>query len=180
MILGISEIQKLIKSHNLLSNLSKRESENPEGCVIDLRLEKLFDLKGKGFIGLEERKTPDVAEVASYNKNKKAEFTFKPNSYYLTKTIEEVNLPDNIAALFKPRSTLFRSGLILRTGFANPGYSGPLYFGLFNASNCDFTIELGSRYCSVFFVEVKGSIKNPYRGQWQGGRDAATKLEKQI
>ncbi|MBN2015878.1 2'-deoxycytidine 5'-triphosphate deaminase [Candidatus Dojkabacteria bacterium] len=180
MILGISEIQKLIKEKKIIQNLSKREIEEPEGTVIDLRLDKLFRLEGSGFIGIDERKTPETIEVASFNEDETQIFKIKPQEYYLTKTVEEVNLPDNIAALFKPRSTLFRSGLILRTGFANPGYSGPLYFGLFNASQCDFQIEMGARYCSVYFMEVKGSIKNTYRGQWQGGRDSASDLEKQI
>lgn len=180
MVLGISEIQKLIEKNDLITNLSEREINNPEGTVIDLRLDKVFALKGKGFIGIEERKTPKTEELAGFNEENPSTFTFKPRDYFMTKTIEEVNLPKNICAVFKPRTTLFRSGLILRTGFANPGYSGPLYFGLYNAGSCDFEIELGARYCSIYFHEVKGDIKNKYRGQWQGGRDSAAKLEKQI
>jgi deoxycytidine triphosphate deaminase len=180
MILGISEIQKLIKKKNLITKLCKREQNEPEGCVLDLRLDKLFILKGRGFIGIDERKTPRTIEVASYKKGGNMKYTIKPGEYYLTKTIEVLRLPENIAALFKPRTTLFRSGLILRTGFANPGYNGPLYFGLLNASKCKFEIEMGARYCSVYFMEVNGKIKNTYKGQWQGGRDAAVKLEKQI
>jgi deoxycytidine triphosphate deaminase len=180
MILGISEIQKLIKSDKLITNLSDREKFDPEGTVIDLRLDKLFTLEGEGYIGVEERKTPDTVEIAPQEDENQKLFVLPAQKYFLTKTMEEVNLPDNIAALFKPRSTLFRSGLILRTGFANPGYHGPLYFGLFNASKNNFKIEKGSRYCSVYFMEVKGEIKNSYRGQWQGGRASTTKLEKQI
>ncbi len=180
MILGISEIQKLIKSKNLITNLSEREKETPEGTVIDMRLEKLFKLKGEGFLGIEHRKTPDVKEVATFEKGKRTEYVIKPGEYYMTKTIEEVNLPDNVAALFKPRSTLFRSGILLRTGFANPGYQGPLYFGLFNASNVNFRVEMGARYCCVYFMEVKGKIQIPYRGQWQGGRDTTKKKERQV
>ncbi len=166
MVLGISEIKKLIRTENLITKLSKREKFEPEGCIIDLRLDRLFKLKGEGYIGIKDRKTPDTEEVAFFKKNNLEKFIIRPKEYYLTKTVEEVNLPKNIAALFKPRSTLFRSGLILRTGFANPGYKGPLFFGLYNASDCNFTIELGARYCSIFFIEVKGKIKNLYRGQW--------------
>ena len=77
MILGHSELKKLIKSHNLITGLSKRDKENPEGCVFDLQLEKLFKLKGEAFIGLTERETPDVEEVASYNPKKKSSFKIK-------------------------------------------------------------------------------------------------------
>ena len=147
MILGHSEIRKLLKSHKLISGLSERDLNNPEGCVFDLQLDRLYKLKGGGFIGINERETPDVVEIARYNPKKKSKQTIKPGEYYLTKTVEEVNLPENISALFKPRSTTFRCGLIIRTGFANPGYCGPLYFGLYNAGGVPVEIEPGADPC---------------------------------
>jgi len=180
MILGHSELKKLLKAHNLVTNLSERELNDPEGCVFDLRLEKVFSLKGKAFLGIEERETPNLIEEASYNPKKKASFIFKPGKYYLTKTIEEVNLPENIAAVFKPRSTTFRSGLNVRTGFANPGYHGPLYFSMINEGMIAVKVEMGARYVSVYFHEVKGKAVHTYRGQWQGGRGSTKGREKQI
>ncbi len=98
----------------------------------------------------------------------------------MVKTREKINLPENIAALFKPRSTLFRSGLVLRTGIANPGYRGPLYFGLKNEGPIPVKVEMGARFASVMFFEVRGKPANTYRGQWQGGRDTTKGREKQI
>ena len=180
MILGHSELRKLIRSHQLITGLSKRDMENPEGCVFDLQLDKVFELKGKAFIGITERETPNTIEVASYNQKKRSSFTFKPGKYYLVKTIEEVNLPDNLANLFVPRSTLFRSGLILLTGMTDPGFHGPLYFGLYNAGPIPVEIELGARIASVIFFQIKGKAANTYRGQWKGGRDTTKGREKQI
>ena len=71
MILGHSELKKLIKKYNLVTNLSERELKDPEGCVFDLRLEKVFTLRGKAFLGIDERETPDLFEKASYNPKKK-------------------------------------------------------------------------------------------------------------
>ena len=99
MILGHSEFKKLLKKQKLVANLAERELKDPEGCVFDLRIEKVYSLKGKAFLGIEERETPDLVEEASYNPKKKTTFIFKPGKYYLTKTVEEVNLPDNIAAV---------------------------------------------------------------------------------
>ena len=180
MILGHSELKKLIKSHKLVTNLSERELKDPEGCVFDLRLEKVYSLKGKGFLGIDERETPDLNEEASFNPKKKSSFIFKPGKYYMTKTVEEVNLPKNIAAVFKPRTTTYRSGLVLRTGIANPGYCGPLYFAAKNEGPNPFEIELGARYIQVYFHEVKGKAVHTYRGQWQGGRSTTKGREKQI
>jgi deoxycytidine triphosphate deaminase len=177
MILGHT---KLIKSHKLITGLSKRDLESPEGCVFDLQLDKIFTLSGKTFLGIDERETADLVEVARYDPNKRSSFIFKPGTYYVVKTVEEVNLPENIAALFQPRSTLFRSGLVLRTGIANPGYHGQLFFGLHNAGNINVEIELGARFAQVLFHQVKGTAVNTYRGQWQGGRASTKGREKQI
>jgi deoxycytidine triphosphate deaminase len=180
MILGHSELHKLIETKKLIKGLSKRDQENPEGCVFDLQLDKVFELKGKTFLGIDERELANVKEVASYNPKKKSSFVFVPQKYYLVKTIEEVNLPDGLANLFVPRSTLFRSGLILLTGMTDPGFHGPLYFGLYNAGPVQVKIELGARIASVIFFEVKGKAVNTYRGQWKGGRDTTKGKEKQI
>lgn len=180
MILGISEIQKLIKSNNLISNLSKREIENPEGTVIDLRLDKLFKLEGKGFLGIEERETPEAKEVCGYEEGKTNSHVIKPGEYYLTRSMEEVNLPENIGSFFFTRTTLFRSGIAFFSGNVDPGYHGFITSAIYNAGGCDFEIEMGARFCSICFYDIKGSIKSLYRGQWQGGRESATKREKQV
>jgi deoxycytidine triphosphate deaminase len=180
MILGHSELKKLIKKNNLITGLSERDLKDPEGCVFDLQLDQVLTLHGKTFLGIDERELADVKVVAQFDQKEKSSFIFKPGTYHLVKTHEEVNLPENICALFVPRSTTFRSGLVLRTGLANPGYHGPLYFGLQNAGPIEVEIEMGARFASVYFVEVKGKAVNTYRGQWQGGRATTRGKEKQI
>jgi dUTP pyrophosphatase len=180
MILGHSELKKLIKKCNLVTNLSEKELKNPVGCIFDLRLEKIYSLKGKAYLGINERETPDLIEEAGFNPKKKTVFTFRPGKYYLTRTIEKVNLPENIAAVFKPRSTTFRSGLVIRTGIADPGYHGVLYFGVINLGSIPVKVELGARYVSVYFYKIRGKAINAYKGRWQGGRGSTKGREKQI
>ncbi|MCS7091782.1 MAG: 2'-deoxycytidine 5'-triphosphate deaminase [Patescibacteria group bacterium] len=184
MILGHSELKKLIKKRNLISGLSKRDMESPVGCVFDLQLDRVYELDGSLFLGIEERETPDLREVAIFDKNKRSSFLFKPNVYYLVKTIEKVNMPENIAAMVLPRSTLLRSGIMLRTGMIDPGYQGELYFGLINHNTKHAEIELGARFAQIYFVEIKGKAVRTYHGQWQGGRattkSSTTGREKQV
>jgi deoxycytidine triphosphate deaminase len=180
MILGHSELKKLLKSINLVEGLSRRELEDPEGCVFDLRLDKVFQLEGKAFLGIEERQTPETIELASFDPVRNSIFIFKPDQYYLVKTVEKINLPGDIAAIFKPRSTTFRCGLVLRSGIANPGFSGPLFFGIKNEGEIPVEVEMGARFVSVMFLQVKGAPIHEYRGQWQGGRNHTEGREKQI
>ncbi len=179
MILGIDKLHQLVKKNKLVEGLCERELKNPEGAGFDLRLGEIYELKGKGFLGIDERKTPEVKLLAKYDKNKKKSFLFRPGKYYAMKTIEKVNTPANVLILFRPRSTLYRSGIALFTGNASPGYCGELIFGIANLGQCQIKIELGARVAHAMFYEVKGKT-NLYRGQWHDGRVNAKKKEKQV
>lgn len=179
MILGPKELLKMVKKFKLVEGLSERELTNPEGAGFDLRLGEVYRIKGEAFLGETHRQTPEIELVEKYVEGEKRSITLKPGDFYLFKTIESFNTPENITINFKPRTTTFRSGLFLRTGNVAPGYKGPVTFGITNEGPCTVTIEMGARFCHAQFDEVKGG-GSLYRGQWQGGRVSATKREKQV
>lgn len=179
MILGPKKLLQLVKTKKLIENLAKRELTNPEGAGFDLRLGEVYKISGKSFLGVTERHTAKIKLIAKYNPKKRINITIKPGDFYLTKTIESVNLPDDLSASVTPRSTLYRSGLFLRTGNAPPGYCGGLIFGLKNEGSVAVTIEMGARFAHIQFHEVKGK-GHRYRGQWQGGRVTTKRKEKQV
>lgn len=166
--IGTVELLKLVKEKKLVENLCERELNNPEGAGFDLRVGEVFRLKdGDAFLGETERHTPETESVAKYGKDK--EIIVKPGEYFLVKSIEKVNLPFNVSAIFRPRSTLQRCGLILVTAAASPGYSGELTFGLHNVGKNVVKIEMGARVVHALFFETGENVSS-YRGQWQGGR----------
>jgi len=177
MILGVKELLKLVKEKNLVENLSERELKNPEGAGFDIRIGELYEVKGKGFLGVDERETPKIELIAKHGSKERV--VLKPKTYYLMKTIEKMNLPENLLALFTPRSTLYRSGVYIFGGQTAPGYQGELTTGIYNFRDEDFILEMGARVMHIMFFEVKGK-SNLYRGQWQGGRVTTKKKEKQI
>jgi len=179
MILGVEELLKLVKEQKLVENLSERELKNPEGAGFDLRIGELYEIKGQGFLGVEERKTPEIKLVAKYDEKRVKKVILKPNVYYLMKTIEKLNMPDNLLALFTPRSTLFRSGIYIFGGQTAPGYKGELTTGICNFGKENFELDIGSRVLHIMFFEVKGKSSS-YRGQWQGGRVTTKRKEKQV
>jgi len=179
MILGVKELLKLVKEIGLVENLSKRELENPEGAGFDIRIGELYEAKGKGSLGIIERNTPEVRLIAKYDENKPEKVLLKPQTYYLMKTIETVNIPDNLLAIFTPRSTLYRSGIYVFGGQSAPGYKGGLTMGIYNFRDEEFELEMGSRVLHMMFFEVKGE-SSLYRGQWQGGRVTTEGEEEQV
>lgn len=180
MIVGTKKLLELVKKDRLVEGLSERELTNPEGAGFDLRLGEVFELSGKGFLGIDERQTPNAKSVARFEPKKRTSFVFRPHKFYLVKTIEKVTVPENMVGLFRTRGTLFRSGAAIYTGVADPGYSGELNFAMINHSDLDFEVELGARIVFVMFYKVEGGVISKYRGQWQGGRTDARKKEKQV
>ena len=164
-------------ARNFVEGLCKRDSENPEGAGFDLRVGEIFKIKNDGFLGVEERKTPDSFSVAKCGKDK--EYVLKPDDYVLIKTMEKVKLPENVVMFTFPRGTLQRNGVLLLSSKTDPGYEGELVYGLKNLGQCDFRLELGARVAHVIFLEVKGKSSN-YRGQWKGGRVTTEKREVQV
>lgn len=179
MILGPQKLLELVKEIKLVENLSERELTNPEGAGFDLRLSEVYKISGEGFLGETERKTADSELVEKYVEGEKRSVTINPGDFYLVKTIETVNIPEDLTASITPRSTTYRSGLFFRTGNCPPGYSGGLIFGVKNEGPVPVTIEMGARIVHIQFSEVLGK-GNMYRGQWQGGRVSATKKEVQV
>lgn len=182
MILGIRKLHELVKEINLVENLCDRELDNPEGAGFDLRLGEIYELESEGFLGVEERNTPDIKLIAKHNPEKNEQenyFIFEPKKYYLVKTIEKVNLPTTLSGIIFPRTTLFRSGLALFNGIAQPGYKGELTFGLCNLGKSNIKVSFGARIVHITFHEVLGKGRE-YRGQWQGGRVATDGQEIQV
>jgi deoxycytidine triphosphate deaminase len=182
MILGIKKLHELVAEKKLVEDLCEREMKNPEGAGFDLRMGEIYELSGEGFLGVEERQTPESKSVAKYNPEKIDDenfFIFEPGKYYLIKTIEKVNLPVDISGIIFPRTTLFRSGLGLFNGVVQPGYCGELTFGICNLGQSKIKVSFGARVVHITFHEVLGE-GNQYRGQWQGGRVSTAGKEIQV
>lgn len=180
MVLGVDKLLELVKQNKLVEGLCERELNNPEGAGFDLRLGEIFELSGDGFLGIENRDTPDLKKLAEYKNDEKEElFEVEPGKYYLVTTVESVNLPGDIIAFIVSRTTLFRSGIALLNGAVSPGYKGKLTFAICNLGKQKIKIALGARVVHITFHEVLGG-SNLYRGQWQGGRVTTEGEEKQV
>lgn len=174
--LGLDILRKLIREEKLLVGLGKRDRINPEGAGFDLRLGEVYALQGPGYLGIKRRRTSPTKLIASKKRNKT--LIVPPGAYYLVRTIEKLNMPQYLEASISPRTSLFRCGLSLDTAKVDPGYRGQLTFGLHNAGQFEFTLEMGARIAHIIFEEVHGAA-NLYQGQWQGGRVSTKKEETQ-
>lgn len=182
MVISHDEVVKIVQG------LGERDLNNPEGASVDLRLGSVHELAdGKAFIeadgkaGQGRRSGFNTKEICSYKEgsDQQATLTINPGDYYLVKTIETVDTPLDVLADFRPRSTLFRSGLCLLTTVGSPGYKGELIFGLSNLGPHPVDLQLGARICQATFYRLE-SEGVAYRGQNQGGRVTSAGAEQQV
>jgi len=182
MVLSHADIQKIVQG------LSQRELENPEGSAVDLRLGEVHKISGgEAFIeadgpgGQGNRSMFETELVMAFNPESDSQdkLTIQPGDYYLVKTVESIKTPLDVVSDFRPRSTLFRSGLMLITTVGSPGYNGQLVFGLYNAGPLPVTLQMGARICGALFYRTEAE-SIPYRGQNQGGRVTSAGTEQQV
>ena len=172
MLLGFDKLQELVKAQNIIEGLTQEELDKKGGIAFDVRLGEIHEFVGEGFLGIAGRKTPETTLLGKFQEGRSTTVRLKPNKYYLVKTIEKFNCPTDLAFILIPRSTLYRSGLILLSGLGDPGFKGECTFGLVNAHDKPFMIELGTRICNVIFLRVEGKAEG-YDGAYQGGKIGA-------
>lgn len=182
MVVSHKEVVKIVQ------NLGQRDLENPEGATVDLRLGTVYKIAGgKAYIeadtkaGQGRRSGFETEAVCAYKEDSDSQdtLTIQPGEYYLVKTIETVDIPLDIMADFRTRSTLFRAGLSLLTTVGSPGYKGELIFGLANLGPEPVDLQMGARICQAAFIRLE-SEGVAYRGQNQGGRVTAAGAEQQV
>ena len=177
-VLGISEVVRRIKEEDLITGLAGRDLSNPEGTGIDLRIGAAHTIsKGGAYIeadgeaGNGKRKGVETEEmcVLKEGMTEQDELIVKPGEYYLVQTAETIKTPADLMPVVFPRTSLFRSGLLLIASKTDPGYEGPLTFGLVNHSKFEVRLQMGARICNIVFMKIEGDTIM-YRGQHQGGR----------
>src|SRR5579862_1819020 len=187
-VLGIDEVLRRVREEGLITNLGKRELENPEGVGVDLRLGQVHVItEGGAFIeadgaaGLGKRKGVQTKLRAEWQpgSDSQAFVSIEPAHYYMVQTVESVKTPLDLMPMVYTRGTLFRVGLLLLASKTDPGYEGMLAFGLKNLSDFPVQLQLGVRIANIVFYQIEGR-GTAYRGQHMGGRVAIHEEEQQV
>lgn len=92
-----------------------------------------------------------------------------PGRAYLGHTLDEVALPDHLAAMMTGRSSVGRAGVIVHktAGWVDPGFSGQLTLEIYNFGGEPVEFEVGDRVAQLVFVHTDRDTSG-YDGQYQG------------
>ncbi|MCP1662971.1 MAG: dCTP deaminase [Methanocalculus sp. MSAO_Arc1] len=84
----------------------------------------------------------------------------------LVPTLEWVELPSDIAATLRTRSSFGRRGILLGAGYVDPGFRGQLTLCCTNMGTDDILVAEGDRIVQMIFHAVDGGDE-VYTGRYQ-------------
>jgi dCTP deaminase len=107
-------------------------------------------------------------------------FVIHPGEFCLGRTLEWVELPDDIVARIEGKSSLGRLGLIVHAtaGFCDPGWQGTLTLELNNLTRVPIILHPGLPIAQLSFMTLDRPARRPYGSAGLGshyqGQRAAT------
>jgi dCTP deaminase len=108
------------------------------------------------------------------------QFVIHPGEFVLGRTLEWVELPDDIVARIEGKSSLGRLGLIVHAtaGFCDPGWKGTLTLELNNLTRVPIILHPGLLIAQLSFMTLDAPALRPYGSKALGshyqGQVAAT------
>jgi dUTP pyrophosphatase len=165
-VLSSEDILKLLKTSPPLVDgiLDNRQQIQPNGIDLTMKEIALFASPGKIGTENESRILSDTAPLVFDDLNI---VDLLPGCYLVTCN-EVVNLPNNIMALARPRSSLLRCGVSIHTAVWDAGYSGRSQSLLVVYNPQGFKIRKNSRFLQLVFFCLNGEVTEGYKGIFQG------------
>jgi len=160
MLLSGKTIKELIDGKKLV--IRPFDAKQIQPASVDLRLAgEMLLLKGKAI---------DFGKEQEYEKIKGGEVVLPPKTHVLVRTVEYVELPNDVGGMTKLRSSLSRIGVVFNNaGWVDPGFKGTLTLSVFNSNNCPVKIRKGTRFVQLILMRLDNE-SDGYAGKYSGQR----------
>lgn len=164
MILGKETIGNLVKNGLVENMVDANIQIQPDG--IDLTIGDILIPWDKGVIDF-DNSNRHVSGLHRLPPSEDNIYHLARGNAYVVRIRERVNLPKNVVALIKSRSSLIRSCAYVEGAVWDPGYSGsgPIILHVINPYGLDLTTN--ARICQMIFFEVDKDTDG-YSGTYQG------------
>lgn len=136
-------------------------------CSYDVTLDKGVIGFKSHFGGMVNSLIPEHNDDSTYKKEfieEEKGYILKPHEFVLGSTVENVNLPSNIAARFEGKSSLGRIGLMthITAGFIDPGFHGQITLEIFNVNTQPIVLRPGMLIGQLCFFKLDEPCARPY------------------
>ena len=135
-------------------------------CGVELTLQKIERFNSAGAVAFDnkERKLPET-EPLNFDEMGWIEL---PAGSYLVTFNEIVNIPKDVAAMARARSTLLRCGATLETALWDPGYRGRSQSLLVVYNPQGLKLKKNARLMQLVFLRLENEAEKLYSGKYQG------------
>ena len=166
MILSDADIKNKIESGEIKID-PKPDMSTALGTVsLDLRL-------GHDFMVYRRTARPyiDVKDTGSFIeltetviKEDSEPFVVHPGEFVLGATLENFELPPDLAGRLEGKSSLGRLGIVIHStaGKIDPGFKGRLVLEISNIGTLPIMLYPGMRICQILFEQITSTINKPY------------------
>jgi dUTP pyrophosphatase len=163
MILSSEEIKERILKDRLIENFIDL-SVQLQSASFDLTLDEIFLLKSSASIDFSNKER----EIPKYEKIEfKDEWVLLNKGIYLISFNEIVNIPKDLIAFVRPRSSLVRSGATIFSSLWDPGYSGKSNCLLVVLNENGIKIKKNARVAQMVFLKLSSPTNKMYEGIYQ-------------
>ena len=161
-VLSREELRVALAAHPpLVEDVDEDLQLQPNG--VDIRVDRVAALSSRGVLGVEAREPAERSELAS---DGDGWWDLAPGAYVIG-YVERVNLPNDVMAFARPRSSLLRSGVAIHTAVWDAGYSGRGE-GLLHVMNpAGYRLQRGARVVQLVFIRLGTPAGEGYAGRYQ-------------
>lgn len=160
----------MINGEQVLKYKYSSLGEDIQVSGIDLRIGELYEfLNEDGLYGLfEDEKLNQKIRKVSYNGNfnDKKVWELLPHKPYLAEVVNDIEISEDSAQSYYPRSTLLRNGVTVHTAWGDTGYNGKLMFLIINNNDMSYYLEKNVRFVQLIDHQVYGAV-GTYDGDYQ-------------
>ena len=163
-VLSKPDIQEMIKAQPPLVEgyLDLNVQLQPNGIDVTIRDIAIPDSPGTIAVDNANRK---LSTLNNLEFNSQGYTDLVPGPYLITLN-EIVNLPTNVMALARPRSSLLRCGVTIETAVWDAGYSGRSQALLVVHNPSGFRLQKNARVLQLVFLRLTGETE-AYHGKYQ-------------
>jgi dUTP pyrophosphatase len=165
-VLGREELAQRIQSERPLISEFRSLEEQLQPNGFDLSLAEIARFDGQGAIGSTnaERSLPET-ETLTFDAN--GWITLSPGPYQVVFN-EVVDLPNDLMALGRPRSSLCRGGATMHTAVWDAGYRGRSTALLVVENPAGLRLARDARLMQLVFLTLTRQTARGYDGAYQG------------
>ena len=153
------------EAKNLVESMIDPETQT-QMCGMELTLQKIERFTSAGTVAFDniERVLPET-EPMDFGASGWIDL---PAGSYLVTFNEIVNIPKDVAALARARSTLLRCGASLETALWDPGYRGRSQSLLVVYNPHGLRLKKNARLMQLVFLRLEKEAEKVYSGKYQG------------